>query len=83
MERGGQGKMSARNIGVTGMLVTLLLLMGIFFPLLLYILPLLFCFAISCLYTKPQADVPVPNRNIRDVSIPRGPPRMLPLFNSQ
>jgi hypothetical protein len=69
--------MSARNIGFPSVLVPLLLMMGIFFPLLLYILPLLFYFAIVCLYAKPQAEVPVANRNIRDVSSPRGPPRLL------
>ena len=69
--------MSARNIGFPNVLVPLLLLMGIFFPLLMYILPLLFYFAIVCLYAKPQAEVPVANRNIRDVSSPRGPPRLL------
>jgi len=74
--------MSARNIGFPNVLVPLLLLMGIFFPLLLYILPLLFYFAIVCLYAQPRADVPVTNRDIRDGSSPRGPPCFVPFFSS-
>ncbi len=69
--------MSARNIGFPSVLVPLLLLMGIFFPLLLYILPLLFYYAIVSLYAQPRADVPVTNRDLRDGSSPRGPPRLL------
>ncbi len=75
--------MRARNLDAPIMLVPLLLLMGIFFPLLLYILPLLFYFAIICLYAKPHADVPVTNHDIHDASGPRGPPRFLPLFDSK
>jgi len=70
--------MSARNLGYPLMLVPILLLLGIFFPLLLYILPLLFFCALVSLYAKPKEDVPVSIRNVRDVSSPRGPPLLLP-----
>ncbi len=69
--------MSARDFGYSVILIPVLLLIGVFFPLLLYILPLLFFCALVILYAKPQADVPVRNRNLRDVSSPRGPPRYL------
>ncbi|MFA9454905.1 MAG: hypothetical protein ACERK6_13435 [Candidatus Aminicenantaceae bacterium] len=69
--------MSARDISFPSVLVPLLLLTGIFFPLLLYILPLLFYFVIVCLYAKPQGNITVSSRNVRDVSNPRGPPRYL------
>ncbi|MGB2908920.1 MAG: hypothetical protein WBB73_17620 [Candidatus Aminicenantaceae bacterium] len=75
--------MSSRNFAYPMMVIPLLLLLGVFFPLLLYILPLLFYFAIPCLFAKPRADVPVSNRNVRDISCPRGPPRFLPLFISK
>ena len=74
--------MNTLNIDYSRMIIPLILLLGTFFPLLLYILPLLFYFAIVCLYAKPQAEVPVANRDFRDVSRPRGPPRLLPLFHS-
>ena len=77
MERVGQGKMSARNLGYPLMLIPILLLLGVLFPLLLYILPLLFYYALVCLYAKPQEDVPASNPNVRDVSSPRGPPFQL------
>lgn len=69
--------MSVRNLGYPLMLIPILLLLGIFFPLLLYILPLLFYYALVSLYARPQDDVPVSNRNVRDVSCPRGPPLLL------
>ena len=69
--------MSARNLGYPLMLIPILLLLGFFFPLLLYVLPLLFYFVIVCLYAKPQGNITVSSRNVRDVSNPRGPPRYL------
>jgi hypothetical protein len=74
--------MNTRSLGYTTTLIPLLLLLGIFFPLLLYILPLLFYFAIVCLFAKPRAEVPIPGRDIRDTSSPRGPPRFLPSSQS-
>jgi hypothetical protein len=71
--------MSARDLNYPIMLIPLLLLIGVFFPLLLYILPLLFYFALACHYAKPHGDVPVSNRCVRDVSSPRGPPLLLPI----
>jgi hypothetical protein len=69
--------MSARDLNYPIMLIPILLLIGVFFPLLLYILPLLFYFVIVCLYAKPQGNITVSSRNVRDVSNPRGPPRYL------
>ncbi len=69
--------MSARDFGYPLMLIPIVLLIGTFFPLLLYILPLLFYCALVCLYAQPQEDVPVSKRNVRDVSCPRGPPFLL------
>lgn len=69
--------MSARDLGYPQILIPILLLIGVFFPLLLYVLPLLIYCAIVCLYAKPRGDVPVSNRCTRDVSSPRGPPRLL------
>jgi hypothetical protein len=69
--------MSVRNLGYSLILVPILLLLGVFFPLLLYILPLLFYYALVCLYAKPKEDVPVSIRSVRDVSSPRGPPLLL------
>jgi len=66
--------MRIRTSDLPMMAVPLLLLLGVFFPLLLYILPLLFFSTLVCLYSRPQGDVPVSNRNTRHVSSPRGPP---------
>ena len=69
--------MSAKDLSYSLLLIPILLLLGVFFPLLLYILPLLFYCALVSLYAQPQGDVPVSNRNVRDVSSPRGPPLLL------
>ncbi len=69
--------MSAKDLGCPQMLIPILLLIGSFFPLLLYILPLLFYCALISLFAQPQEDVPVPNRNVHNVSCPRGPPLLL------
>ena len=72
--------MQERDIGWVMPLVPVLLLVAIVFPLLLYVLPLIFFSTVVCLYCEPTPDAPLHSRLIPCGSRPRGPPFLLPVL---